>query len=167
MNFNRRLSRREIVVFEIPENVWFATKLRLYLTKYGAETNIAEEGCEVHVSIDTVTRIICHIPDRDHPTLVQTTMYGDRGPGQKCARLHDSFARVSAYINYMGLFKGSDTALKAMDEMFIENLDLETPPILCGDVAHMNMLDYDSPPEEWFEKHEEYTQDPNHAVAKS
>lgn len=165
--FNRRISRLGIVVYEIPERVWFATKLRLYLTQYGAETNITEEGYEVHVSIDTVTNIVCHIPNRDHPTSVQTTLYGDRGPGQKRVCLHDSFAWVSAYISYMELFKGCDTALNTMDDMFFENLRLEPPPMLCDDLTRMNILDYDSPPEHWFEEREDYEQDPNHAGAKS
>ena len=138
--FNRRITRRGIVVYEIPERVWFATKLRLYLTQYGAETNIVEEGYEVNVEIDPVTRIICHIPYRDDPTVVQTTMYRDRELGKKCVRLHDSFAWVSSYISYMGLFKGCDTELNTMDDMFIENLRLEPPPTLRDGVASMNIL---------------------------
>ena len=75
MIFHKHTNASGVVVFEIPENVWFATNLRLYLTGHGAHTDITEVGSEVHVQIDTDIEIMCCIANADEPTTVKTTTY--------------------------------------------------------------------------------------------
>ena len=130
MFFNRRTNRRGMVVWEISENVWFATKLRLYLTSHGAQTDITEDGSEVHIQVDPVTEITCCIMNTDNPTEVKTTTCENCKDGKPFVHFHNTFVDVLQYIRFMELFNGSNTRLYAKDKAFVETVNSATPPAL-------------------------------------
>jgi len=130
MIFNRRVTRQNIVVFEIPENVWFATNLRLYLTRYGAQTDITEVGSEVHIQVDPVTEITCCIANTDNPTTVKTTAYENSKDSKPIVHFHMTFFDALEYIRFISVFNGTDTLLYAKDRAFVETVNSEPPPVL-------------------------------------
>jgi len=130
MIFHKHTNASGVVVFEIPENVWFATNLRLYLTGHGAHTDMTEIGSEVHVRIDTDIEIMCCIANADEPTTVKTTTYENYKDSKSIVHFHRTFDDVLQYIRFMRIFNVSKTRLYARDQSFMDNVNSATPPVL-------------------------------------
>jgi hypothetical protein len=117
-------------VFEIPKRVWYAAKLRLYLTSYGVCTNIKENGYIVGVEIDHETKIICLIANEQHPNSVKLVISENGSRDDENVVIISTFARVLAYIRFMELVAGSHMTPYQKNQACIHQLNAPIPPKL-------------------------------------
>jgi hypothetical protein len=93
-------------------------KLRLYLTKYGANTNINEHGAVVRVVIDNNTQVSCLLKyPGTEGTEIMTMESGELSHDSQLNL--DTFAEVSDYILFMKNHKKSTlTTVEKKDRFF-------------------------------------------------
>ena len=133
MRFNRRHnSITDTIVFQIPEHIWYAAKLRLYLTSGGANTNIDEDGFVVEVRIDHKTTIKCHSMGSQHSSPVKIVTSENNSHDQGNVKTLGTFDQVLEYIRFMKLLAGSRMTSHEKHREFMRQLNAPTPPTLVS-----------------------------------